>query len=249
MKIALVTLLDDSFLIGFEGFFKSFLYHNQWFHDSDIDLVVLDNKLSDSSKETISAYYPAIFRGIKYGRYEYVNFSGTHERLQATFYKLDAFSIFEYDRIVFIDSDVTVLGDIKDLFYKYTTGFHGCKSYQARLDRLNDSINSGVFVINSKYINKYTYSSLLKLAKNRQISMPDQRVINNFFRGNIGYINKSFNVEKRMKYTQNFKNVWETKKILHWVATKPWDTEYPNDTEESFKDIEQIWWDYYDNKL
>ena len=165
MKKALVTLLNDKFVIGFEGFWKSFIFYNKWFLSSGIDLIILDDDLSKDSKDIIRAYYDkVIFRNVKKDRYEKVNLTKTHERLQATYYKLDTFGIFEYDRITFIDSDVTVLGDIREIFEAHH-GLSACNTYNARMDRVNagGAINSGVFTVNKKYINKKVYNDLLKI--------------------------------------------------------------------------------------
>lgn len=247
MKKALATLLDDNFLIGFIGFWKSFIYHNKWFLESGIDLVILDNDLSEESKKTILLFNEnAIFRKIKKDRYTKVNFDNTHDKLKATFYKLDVFGILEYDRITFIDSDVTVLGDIKEIFDIHH-GFCACSTYAARNDHVNDmAINSGVFTVNKKYINKHTYCDLLKVAR-RGYSMPDQKTINRYFGGNIHHMPKVYNVEKRMWKTEKHKDIWDKKRILHWVADKPWMSpeEHQNDIEKSFMEIYPIWHKYY----
>ena len=246
MKIGLVTLLDDNFIIGFEGFYKSFIYHNKWFLNSGIDLVILDNGLSDESRYTIMKYKKdAIFRKIKYDKYNKVNMSHTHDKLKATYYKLDIFGILEYDRLVFIDSDVTVLGDVKEIF-DCEKQFAACRSYNARLDRLNNSINSGVFVVNKQFINKRTYYDLIKIAT-RGHSMPDQKTINIYFGNTMQYLSKGYNVEKRMWKTEKLTDVWEGKRILHWVADKPWmpEDKHQNDIEKSFFEIYPLWWKYY----
>jgi len=246
MKKAIVTLLDDNFIVGFEGFWKSFIYHNKWFLKSDIDLIILDNGLSEQSKNIVKKYNSkAIFRKIKYERYHKVNMKRTHDKLKATYYKLDIFGILEYDRLIFIDSDVTVLGSIREIL-ECSKDFAACKSYNARLDRLNNSINSGVFVVNKKYIQKHIYHNLIKIAT-RGHNMPDQKTINIFFGNVMQYLSKGYNVEKRMWKTEKYKDVWNGKKILHWVADKPWMEydDHQNDIEKEFFEIYPIWWEYY----
>lgn len=243
MKIALCTLMDDGFFIGFVGFWKSFIHHNPWFK---YDFVVLDNGISEDNKETMKEMCPTIkFRKIRKNNYRNTKFSKTHERLQATYYTLDVFSLYEYDRIVFLDMDITVLGDIKELF-ESKDPIRGCKAYIPRSDYLETFINSGVFTINSDVINKQTYVALLRKSE-RGYTMPDQKIINGFFRDKITYFNKSFNVEKRMMHSEKYKHVFDNAKILHWVASKPWEDVKENQKEYEFLELEKVWWKYYDS--
>ena len=234
-------MLDDNFVIGYEAFIKSFLHNNSWF---DYDFVILDVGLSDNSRDVICSYYDKIkFIKPNKGNYRDVNFNKTHEKLRNTYYTLDVFNQTDYDRIVFIDMDTVVLDDISELF-QFEGGFGAVKSYNAKFDELNDSINSGVFVVNKQYINERTYYDLIRVAR-PGYSMPDQKTINKFFRGKMEFFNKSYNVEKRMLHTKKYKHILDKIKILHFVSSKPWQQEKPNDIERSFGEFEKIWWNWY----
>jgi lipopolysaccharide biosynthesis glycosyltransferase len=244
LKRCLFTILNDDFVIAYIGFIKSFLYYNKWFDD---DFVILDLKLSDESKKTIRSYYDKIvFQEPKYNRYKGINFDKTHERLKATYYTLDAFSLTDYDRVVALDMDVVVLADIQELFDR-TEGFVAVKAFNSRLDRIMETINSGVFVVNKEYLDEGTYSSLLQIAS-RGHTMPDQKTINSFFKDKMAFANKSFNVEKRMINTKQYKYILEKIKILHYVGSKPWDREEDKPEHEKiygkFEDIWHRWYNY-----
>lgn len=240
MKSALVTLLDDKFFVAFEAFITSLLENNPWFKEQNVPIVILDNNCSSKTKQQCKEYYSNIkFRKIKFSNYNEVDHSGTAQRLQCTFYKLDTFSIQNYDRLVFIDLDVVVLGDISELFSKYTSPMNGCPAFTLNKDRLRGDINSGVFVVNR--IDRIgTYERLLNMAKNSKISMPDQKIINDYFGGELFHIDKKYNVEKRMlkskKYTID-------PIILHMVGGK--DFMYGGEHEEGYEAIEKIWIDWY----
>lgn len=241
MEVALCTLMDDRFFIGFVGFWKSFIRFNPWFKH---DFVVLDNGISKENKIIMKSMCNSIiFRKVKKKNYSETNFSNTHERLKATYYTLDVFSLYEYERVVFVDMDITVLGDISELF-KSEAPIRGCKAYNARLDELGEGINSGVFTINKKVINKETYTNLIRLSRRGQ-SMPDQKIINSYFRNKMEFFNKSYNVEKRMLHSVNYKDIFDNAKILHWIADKPWEDKKSNDIERSFIELEKVWWEYY----
>ena len=240
MKIALVTLLDDNFVIAFEGFWKSFIYHNKWFN---YDFVIIDNGLSPHSKNKIISYYENTkFVSINKDNYDQTNFSRTHESLRATFYTFELFKL-KYDRIVFMDMDLTVLADIKELF-ECDEGFAACKAYSAPQDRIIDTMfNSGVFVVQKKYLTMEIYNQCLRRSRHG-CSMPDQRILNNIFRDIVYHLPKYLNVEKRMMLSRCEPHMIDEAKILHWVAEKPWNEKIKK-SEEIFEELEKIWWHYY----
>jgi lipopolysaccharide biosynthesis glycosyltransferase len=242
MNIALCTMIDDNFKIGFDVFWKSFIKNNSWFNH---DLVIIDVGLSDASKTDIrQKYSKVVFKKPDKKNYCNVNLNKTHKKLQKTYYTLDVFSYTEYDRIVFIDSDVLILGDLECIF-DCTDRIAGAKAYNTKLDQLGDRINSGVFVINKPVIGDRIYKKLLRIAQ-RGHSMPDQRTINCCFKDEMCFINKSFNVEKRMLHTKKYKHVLENAKVIHYVAKKPWeDGKDFNEIENSYSELEKMWWDCY----
>lgn len=245
MKIALCTLMDDDFVVGFNGFWKSFLYHNPWFRTSNIDFLILDNGISQENKDHMLKLCPKIiFKKINYKAYSETNFNKTHDKLKATFYTLDVFRLYEYDRVVFLDMDITVLADIKELFKSNDT-IRACKQYNAKMDCLNNAINSGVFTVNKEAINKSIYNALIRMSQ-RGMSMPDQKIINGHFSGKITHFNKRLNVEKRMLHSVAHKDIYKGAKILHWISDKPWMKEKRNDIERSFIEAEAIWHHYND---
>ena len=241
MNIALCTMLDDNFFVGYVGFIKSFLKYNRWFK---YDFVIIDNGLCEGNKEHIKSYYDKIvFKKPNKKKYADVNFNKTHDKLKATFYKLDVFRYSEYDRIVFMDMDIIVLDNIKKIF-ECKDDISGCRAYNARQDELMSHINSGVFVINKSVINKHIYNALIRIAR-KGYSMPDQKVINRHFAGKIKYIDKTYNVEKRMLHTEKYRDILDNAKCIHYVATKPWERLKPNAIEASFEKLEKIWRKYF----
>lgn len=246
MRIALCTLLDDNFYIGFVGFWKSFIKFNSWFLDGGIEFVILDNGLSKKVKTDMATFYPAIkFIPVVKDNYKHTNFSLTADRLKNTYYTLDVFGLTQYDRIVFLDMDIVVLDDIKALF-DCPAPIAGCQVYSMGLDALSNGINSGVFVINKPVISTDTYKQLLAMTT-KGLSMPDQKIINSFFSGKIHYLDKTYNVEKRLLHTKNLIHIRDHPKIIHFVATKPWEADKQNALEASYGEWEKIWIEYYNS--
>lgn len=237
---ALVTMLNEEFVIGFKALLESIMRHNIWF---DLPIVVLDIDLKEETKENLIKRYPRIlFEKIKENNYLGTNFAVTAPKLRCTYYKLDAFLLTGYDKIIFIDSDCLVLGDISPLF-NCNSGFAAIKGYDANRDVLRRDFNSGVFVVSRQYLNENTYLKLVHIAK-AGFKMPDQTTLNLFFKGRTEFLDKVYNVEKRMLYTKNFSNVFSNAKIIHYVAEKPWQKK-TNAIEEQFATIERKWFEYY----
>ena len=241
-KTALVTLMDNDFVIGFVGFIKSFLHFNPWFV---YDIVVFDAGISRENKAYMKTFYPKIiFERIDKKAYSDIRMEKTDPKLRKTYYTLEVFRLIQYERIVFMDMDIIVQGDIRELF-NCRDGFAACRAYNAKLDALIDPINSGVFVVNQKYLDVGVYRDLIRIAR-RGFSMPDQRTLNIYFRNKISYLPKKYNVEKRMLYTEKHAKILDEAVCIHYVASKPWQKIKPNDEEKRFKQLEDIWWRWYE---
>lgn len=240
IKIGLFTMIDDDFMIGFRVFWKSFIEHNKWFN---FDFLILDSGLSEESKKELQETYEKIkIIQVKKENYLKINMSVTSDILKKTYWKLDIFSHDEYDRLVFLDMDILVRGDIREIF-QFTGQIAGCQAYRPRSDRLTQEINSGVFVINKPAISHETYIAILDFTK-KGFTMPDQAAINQFFRRKK-YLPKVYNVEKRMLHTKRHKETLNNAKIIHYVASKPWQKIKPNAREKTYRELENLWLEYY----
>ena len=238
-RIALATMLNPPFIVGFKVFLNSLLKNNPWFN---LPIIILDDNLTVQNKEyLLSRYKDITFQRIERPMYHGFNMEKTAPKLRCTYFKLDIFNNPMYDRIVFIDSDTVVLRDISELF-NTTADFAAVKGYDAGNDIMRRDINSGVFVVNKKYLNKQAYVEMLRIAKCGH-SMPDQTTINVYFKGQITYLDKTFNVEKRMQTTRTFREILNQAKILHFVGEKPWQKK-TNIREEQYFAVERRWHDY-----
>ena len=245
MNIALCIMLDDNFMVGFITMWKSFIYHNPWFLKSDYTLVVIDVGLSEDSMYAIAESYPE--GGIVFGqpdksKYSTVDMGSTAEHLKNTYYTLELFTL-DYDRIVFLDCDIIVKADIKELFECYRP-IAGVRCYDSSNDILREEFNAGVFVINKEYLNETTYKGLLKTIE-QGFSMPEQKAMNIYFKNRIHFLDKRLNVEKRMLHTEKFKHVLEEAKIIHFVAKKPWESNFGHHKREhTYGPLEEEWHRY-----
>lgn len=237
-KIALVTVLDDPFMPGFRVFWKSFIKHNEWF---DHDFIIFNCGLSETSKQEIrDTYGKAIIKDIDYNAYKRITKGRKNGWIKPTHYTIETFKQYDYNRLVYIDMDVLILGRIKELF-KCKAEFAAVKGYKTNTDKLFPWINSGVFVLNN--VSKNAYSDLLTILI-RGVNATDQGAINEYYEGKITYLDKIYNVEKRMLHSKRFREVFKNKMILHFVASKPWEKEKPTAREQRYRVLEDLWNSY-----
>ena len=256
IKKALVSMITPDFMVAWPVFIRSFLKENKWF---DLPIVLLQIGLDDNQKETCRSFYPNIeFIEPKYNNYSGIHFNSTKKELRNTYYKLDVFSLYQYDRVVFIDMDTVILGNLHVLFDS-DKDIGAARAYGFGRDKLRGDINSGVFVVNKKYLNKETYIGLIRTAE-RGFSSPDQATINTYFKDKIDHFFKVFNCEKRLWKGRRCRIFFdndilmyqegariEPVKILHYVSQKPWNL-IKEKNNMGFEEIEMLWWGYSDRK-
>jgi lipopolysaccharide biosynthesis glycosyltransferase len=240
MKTCMFTTLNQNFMIAFKPFMRSFLKHNQWFN---LKFFILDLDLDEvDRKECLKEYDKIEFIKPKYDNYKNVNFYVTADKLKSTYYKLDAFSLYNY-RVISIDLDMIITGSMKEVF-NCDSEFAACRSYRINEDRLGDDINSGLFVANN--LTEKKYNCLLKIAE-RGHKMPDQATINIYHKGvEIQHLPKKYNCEKRMWISENeeIKDIIKDYVVVHYVGQKPWEL-IKRDHESKYENLEKIWWEYF----
>ena len=256
MKTILCSMIDDNFVVAFKGFIKSLLKYNPNFNYT---IRLIDAGINEYNKQVCKKYY----KNIEFVKPKKENYKGlildiTPVELKSTYYKLDIFSYDDIDRLIFIDLDTLILGNISYLF-NLTAPISGCLGYNVKGDRLRKDINSGVIVLNKPLISEKIYTEILQLVHKKQgFSMPDQKAIKFYFKDNINNINKIYNCEKRLWKGTNYKIAFnstknliyysdstsEAVKILHYVAGKPWQDK-KDEFDKGYEDLEKLWWEYY----
>lgn len=115
----LLTISDDSFVPGTEMLIFSFLRDNPWFRG---DIAVLcDQTLSDASRTRLARLGPVEF--IRPGadlEHRVAALAAVIPQLRAAgprFASLEAFGLDRFERVVYIDSDAFVTGDLSALFF------------------------------------------------------------------------------------------------------------------------------------
>lgn len=175
--IKFATVLSDNYMPLFEVLIKSLKQYNTWFDNEFV--IICDDTLNIYNRDKVKSLYKNIsFLDIDYSKY--------NKKSDIKFKSIECFSI-KAEKIIFLDTDLLCLGDIK-----YLTEIEADISMARELNR--PCFNAGVMVINKKYLNEKTYNDLL----NYDISnIPgygtDQKIYNNYFSGEIIAIDSKYN--------------------------------------------------------
>lgn len=129
------------------------------------------------------------------------------------YWQIESFNLSEYDKLVYIDSDMLCLGDMTELLaLNHDMGVWGNDGYD---------YNYGVFTVGKKFLNKETYEDILKLDPKEQNHHGCQDMLIDYFKDHMTTLPKRF----------NYMNTWLTMNsmpddivLLHYIY-KP-DTQF-----------------------
>lgn len=261
----MITLVNDNFLVGGEILLYSFLKHNSWFN-GDIIIIHSDKLcyLSEKSKNIFMKIYPKIkFHKVDENDYKTIDLSKAKvKRFAVSYLTLESFRFDNYDRVVFLDSDIVILGDIKKLFENdnYFGAIYDSRKYPMQEKQTsglekNDRFNGGVLSISKKFLGEKIFKDMIKIASLGDWNMADQATMNKFFEGiPIKLFSNKYNALKRcfpdnINFTEDLKK--EDVRVLHYVGKKPWQSDEEksdlNINEKIYKKINKIWKKYYED--
>ena len=153
-----------------------------------------------------------------------------------TYTKLHAFNYTEYDKVIFLDSDLIVVKSIDHLFEEVKNDFAAC----ACTPYWEDRFNSGVMVIRPK---RKVFNDLM--AQKDSLSTydgSDQGFLNSFF-PDWEKLNIKYNAGKRI--FSETREHWDKidHHVIHFVGKKPW-----LGGEAGYEEIEAKWFEYFNKK-
>jgi glycogenin glucosyltransferase len=150
-----------------------------------------------------------------------------------TYTKLHVFSYSEYDRIIFLDSDLIVVNSIDHLFDEIKSGFAAC----ACTPYWEHRFNSGVMVLRP---DKRIFKDMMA----QKDIMPtydgsDQGFLNSYFK-DWQKLDIKYNAGKRI-YSET-PDHWAQidHHVIHFVGGKPW-----LGGEVGYEALEKMWYDYF----
>lgn len=217
--------IDDSYKRQCRAAIRSIMAHTK----EDITFHIIGvNTLEFEGIKTICYEKPDI------SMLKYTN-QMAHITMTAT-YRLFAPLILEnIDKVIYLDSDLIVLDDIKKLWEfepEYIAGvLDPMYKKQAKKNNLHHAyINSGVMVLNLKNLRKLNYLERIKNTQNGgyNLSLLDQDIINIAFGDVIEHLPVEWNVYAK-KYSETTYDMIEARNnpsIIHWCGfEKPWNNE------------------------
>jgi hypothetical protein len=204
MKICFTTTLDDKYLQGFLLTLNSILISSPTFN---YDVVIFEwGELSDNSKNIIKKLYDKVtFKMVDEEFYKTHKFDDTfREWTYNPNYRFDIFTLSEYDRVVFFDSDMIFEIDVEELL-KYDVDFGSCSVPAGRISQINDKMgfDAGLMTISKKYLNNDVRTELIKIANSEPPLQDNLRtrnwfgnepILNTYFLDHITWLPNKFNL-------------------------------------------------------
>jgi lipopolysaccharide biosynthesis glycosyltransferase/glycosyltransferase involved in cell wall biosynthesis len=232
--VAVCILLEDAYIEGAVVLLKSLLANNEWYEG---DLVVLEyGSLSRANRERLSRIYQRIvFKRVRvedYGSTRFQIRSPTARQWHRSpgaynpAYRFDLFLLGEYDRVVYFDVDMVVVGDLRPLFSELQPDFGACRlgPSAGRGDGRKEGFNGGLLSVSRRYLTSEVRQELIALAScpRRGPWSGNQPILNQRFfdNGQCELLPATYNV-----YTEGTvdKVAWSAARVLHFVGeAKPW---------------------------
>ena len=237
MKIAIVFLCDQKFKIGLDVLFHSIKKRNNL---DNIDKILFSDDIKEYRDFSIININKDIYKDIPI----------TNQRFLKTYYKLECFRLNNYDRIIYIDTDMICLGNIKYLFSKELNEYNFYAALDNGIGLNKERINSGIFVINNPLLNEKTFNEMINLAiQGESYDGGDQGIINQYIfnkKIKIGILPMKYNVLKRIyKYHPKiWSEVREDIRMIHFVGQKPWEIKTKK-LDMGYYKIEKYWLNEY----
>ena len=265
--IPVVFCFNDNYMIG--AYITIFSMLESANVNTKYEIYIIYSELSKENMEKLNAFkdkYNININYIKSGD-SFNNAHTTHYISKETYYRLlIPWLINGIDKILYLDSDLIIDGDLQDL---YNLDIEDCliagsiatshiltveKVYPNFFNNLGINkwkyINAGVLIINSKKFREMNLLDLLlKYSKNEYICV-DQDVLNIVCENKKYIFNPKYNCSYTVNFFDNkysdiidindFKDYYFAPIIFHYVGEhKPWDYYYPN------SEAHNLWWKYY----
>lgn len=218
-KYCIATVTDSQFVGGTLVLIHSFLKHNSWFKG---DIILFNNDLGEEEKKWFDHFPRLSFVEVDPELHERTeNLALEYERFQnrkGQFYSLNAFKLYDYDRVLFLDSDLLIRGSFKSLFkhkgdllvcgdaYYYKgkrrdpITFHKVSPKEAELldEVWLDTFNSGMMMIDKSVLTPENYQAMVDMINVPHFSKitsshSDQMLINQHFRKQYTLVSSTYN--------------------------------------------------------
>ena len=133
------------------------------------------------------------------------------------------------DKVLYLDTDIIAMKNIKELWSESVEGYYfaGALDYYGKLFISPKYVNSGVMLLNMKYINEHKFfEKCRKIIHEKKMKFPDQTALNKIGKGKIKIISSKFNAQKKLGKNTVIRHFAKTIIWLPYFHTrniKPWD--------------------------
>lgn len=246
MRKSIVLVADNAYLIQLETTIKSVLYHNR-----DVDFYILNSdiapewfKLLGRKMEVVNStihnvhFDKELFEGYKTG--PHINY--------ATYFRFFATEVVDSDRVLYLDSDIIVTGELTSLFKLNLKGYSiGAVDDVYAYEGRESGFNAGVLLMDiAKWKEHSIVNSLLELAaeQNQAVHLGDQSILNIYFEENWLTLDEIYNYMVGVDIYhlgQECERLDDNPPVVVHYAShdKPWNT-------YSISRLRELWWTYRD---
>lgn len=262
-KYAIAVIFNDAYVPGAFVFFKTFLKYNPWYNG---DIVCFyDNKyccISDENKNNFQKIFPNLyFKYVDYHIYdkfvEHFYEKMTFKRFIVSAYTLEAFALKydrngnEYDKVVFLDIDQIIEGDLSLLFL-HDKDIVAAPGDNFLINDINEdalfyrdvkniNISGGLFSISKKYLGENIRNEIIKFGETFEFDKPEygkcngngfeMHVLDIWFRDKDLWITSSIYAYPSIIFYYNYSDkifrtiaykLFENSRIIHIWGDKPW---------------------------
>jgi lipopolysaccharide biosynthesis glycosyltransferase len=261
LNLLIITVSSDSFIEGTKVLFKSIVKNNNWFEGA---FCVIDAGLSADSKKQLTEVVDCGFITPSVHLDERIkNFTSLYpgyERSKNRFYSLESFNLPEYDKVLYLDSDILCVGNIEELFSieeaisavpdpRYFLGYIRHKlslkpvfpnkfSKQLPEQFIDRLFNTGMILIGKELLSSIVFDKLVSEIKGDnykdiKTGHTDTVILNNEYLSDINWLPLKWNA-----YTDVDIDDLEDIKFIHYLhKNKPWEIKKLNNATKQ----EKLW--------
>ena len=246
MRKSIVLAADNVYLIPLETTIKSVLYHNR-----DVDFYILNSDIAPEWFKLLGRKMEVVnstIRSVHIDKELFESYKTGPHINYASYFRFFATEVVESDRVLYLDSDIIVTGELATLFEIDLKGYSiGAVDDVYAYEGRKSGFNSGVLLMDvAKWKEHSIVNSLLELAaeQNQVVHLGDQSILNIYFEDNWLALDKTYNY---MVGADTFRLDQECERldnnppvIVHFAShDKPWNT-------YSISRLRELWWTYRD---
>ncbi len=212
--------------------------------NSKIAFFIFDGGISEKNKERLMKFIKknkAELKFIKPNRKKYSNAKLWGHVSEATYYRLEIPLLEKRKKVLYLDCDLVVEGDILEIFSENLNkkAIGAVYDYQIKYLQKKRDFNAGVLLIDCGRWNLLDYSKKVEdylAIKGTNLTLGDQELLNDVFSKDWNKLPLNWNRQrtiydlrgKEMNLSkEEYEELIEKPKIIHYVGKiKPWDYKY-----------------------